>query len=415
MGIKKSISDFIIESIIPHYNKKQIFLDLMCGSGSMSNVFSKFGRTYASDAQMFCMLLAKVQGKGLSTKHALELLDEVYPHYIKNIESLNNLLKKQVELEEELFHIDMANINEIFKLYKILVSTTKLYSSTEIVSPEVLNLINSRKDNNKKFPYCLFSIYYANVFFGIQQCIQIDSIRYAIDQISNQDDREWLLGVLIITTSVVSTNYGGHFAQPRKIEKSNISTVLEKRKKSAWLEFSKRLLEIAVESEKKGNCIAIVQGPWQKALEWLNKQRDEEVLVYLDAPYKREDYSRYYHVLETLTLYDYPSSEYKGRNRSIHSGERFRSEFSTRKIEKIEKQLVCIIIKILSLNNVCAWSYSNNGVANIMSVINCVKNKLPCEVFIYDIEHKHNTQGKWKKTQKNIIEYCIKCIYCCMN
>lgn len=42
-----------------------------------------------------------------------------------------------------------------------------------------------------------------------------------------------------------------------------------------------------------------------------------------------------------------------------------------------------------------------------MSVINCVKNKLPCEVFIYDIEHKHNTQGKWKKTQKNIIEYCI--------
>jgi adenine-specific DNA-methyltransferase len=39
------------------------------------------------------------------------------------------------------------------------------------------------------------------------------------------------------------------------------------------------------------------------------------VVVYADPPYSRAQYSRYYHVLETLVLYDYPAATGKGRYR----------------------------------------------------------------------------------------------------
>lgn len=409
MGIKKNIMDFVVEAIIPHCNCQTEFLDIMCGSGTVSSVLEEFGRTYASDAQKFCSLLAKVQGKGLTVNSALKWLDFLYPYYIQNVDLLSKLFDNDVRLEEEIFHVDTANIDGILNLYEEFVSKTELYSSTETVEAEIYTLVNDRKLDNKKKPYCLFSTYYANIYFGIQQCIQIDSLRFAIDQVDDKNVQDWMLGILVITASVVATNYGGHFAQPQKVDRSNVVSVLEKRKKSAWLEFSKRLLAVATESEKKVNDIVIIPGPCDNALQWLEKQKKQEMLVYLDAPYKREDYSRYYHVLETLVLYDYPSSEYKGRNRSIRKGERFRSEFSTRNVDKVESQLIQIITRVIATNYICAWSYSNNGSANIMKVINCVKSNLSCEVFICATEHKHNGQGQsnGKTRGKKVIEYCI--------
>ena len=397
MGIKRAITDFIVESIIPHCNEETAFLDIMCGSGSVSSIFAMFGKTYASDAQRFCTLLAKVQGKGLNIQYASKLLDYLYPFYIQNVKALNELFGDCVLLEDDIFHIDTANVDDIYNLYQELMLRTKLYSSTDKVTSEIFELINSRKCNNKMFPYCLFSTYFANIYFGIQQCIQLDSLRFAIDQVVEINDQEWLLGILVISASVVATNYGGHFAQPKKVERSNVVEILEKRKISVWLEFSKRLIEIASESEQKTNDIVIIPGPCENVLKWLERKRGEELIVYLDAPYKRDDYSRYYHVLETLVLYDYPSAEYKGRNRSISKGERFQSEFSTRTVEKIENALVHIVTKVLETNNICVWNYSNNGNASIINVINRVKKFGPCDVFIYETSHRHVGQGSSKK------------------
>jgi len=47
--------------------------------------------------------------------------------------------------------------------------------------------------------------------------------------------------------------------------------------------------------------------------------------VYADPPYTRHEYSRYYHVYETLHRYDYPESHGTGRYRS----DRHTSDFST--------------------------------------------------------------------------------------
>ncbi len=43
---------------------------------------------------------------------------------------------------------------------------------------------------------------------------------------------------------------------------------------------------------------------------------DENLVIYADPPYSRAQYSRYYHLLETLVLYDYPDCNDKGRYRA---------------------------------------------------------------------------------------------------
>jgi adenine-specific DNA methylase len=58
---------------------------------------------------------------------------------------------------------------------------------------------------------------------------------------------------------------------------------------------------------------------------------DHVDLVYLDPPYTADNYSRFYHVLETLVSYDYPELERRGgvltRGRYPLQENRFRSDF----------------------------------------------------------------------------------------
>ncbi|MBO4999009.1 MAG: DNA adenine methylase [Lachnospira sp.] len=134
------------------------------------------------------------------------------------------------------------------------------------------------------------------------------------------------------------------------------------------------------------------------------------LIVYLDAPYKRDEYSRYYHVLETIALYDYPASERKGRLRTKNNGERFKTEFFSKNIQVVEINLKHTIVTIIQKSKACVWSYSDNGVASIPNVVNMVLKEVPCKVYFYSIPHKHNSQRKKEKTYKaflNVMEYCI--------
>src|SRR5690606_18929617 len=49
-------------------------------------------------------------------------------------------------------------------------------------------------------------------------------------------------------------------------------------------------------------------------------------IVYADPPYTKDQYSRYYHLWETLVLYDYPKITGKGRYREG----RFQTEFAVK-------------------------------------------------------------------------------------
>ncbi len=407
MGSKQGLVGFIVESIWPHHQGNMPILDIMCGSGSATNAFAQLSKVYASDAQYFCQLLARVQGRGFNIDIVEKLQNSLFENYKKNMKLLQSKCIGALEKEKKIFYMDTRSRSDLAKDYLDFIQSFDLFSSTECTSESVEVIIRERKCNHKKLPYCLFTYYFSNIYFGLEQCNQIDSIRYAIDMIEDDFNKEWLLGILIVSVTSVASNYAGHFAQPKKIDESSVYNMIKKRRRSVWLEFSKRLRVIAAESEHYAHEIVPVEGPWERALQDV-KKREKNILVYLDAPYKREEYSRYYHVLETLVRYDYPAAERKGRLRSIKNGERFKSNFSSRNVKKIEDYFVYVITNILKEVNVCAWSYSNNATANIIHIIENIRKVLDCQIYIYTTMYRHAAQGKnAKKKDMNVIEYCI--------
>lgn len=413
MGTKRKILGFIVEAMYLNITENSVFLDLMCGSGVVSNALSLFGEVYASDALKFCQLLAVIQGAGFSLDRAKRVLSRLHYYYKENLMKLQSDYYELYKEESDIFYINQAqdNTESLFNRYIEFTKKTHIFSDTYPNSSEIEKQILQRRENNKLFPYCLFTLYYSNVFFGLEQCMELDSIRYAIDKIDTEIydadggediERNWALGCLIVTVSAVSSVYGGHYAQPLVITTKNIINTINIRQKSVWLEFSAVFLEWSKLSEIKNEEVLFpihpLNGPWQNALLEIKKKHFDNLIVYLDAPYKRETYSRFYHVYETMALYDYPKSENKGRLRSLK--ERSKTEFSTRSIKKVEETFERIICEILKLGATCVWSYSNNATGSIPSITDSVYKKTNCDVFLYATDYKYAKQGKRTKNRE---------------
>jgi adenine-specific DNA-methyltransferase len=78
-------------------------------------------------------------------------------------------------------------------------------------------------------------------------------------------------------------------------------------------------------------------------------------VVYADPPYSAAQYSRYYHVLETLVLYDYPESSGAGRYR----GDRHQTAFS--KLGSVEGAFRDVIRSVAAMDAALVLSYPSNG------------------------------------------------------
>ncbi|MBO4999010.1 MAG: hypothetical protein J6D02_13510 [Lachnospira sp.] len=230
---------FIIESLWPHVEDDSVILDIMCGSGAVSNALAQICHLMLN---FFCRLLAKIQGAGFNEKKAFEILNQLYKYYTDNLRLLQDECKNQFEYEKEVFHMDMSNPDLVFCKYKEYIERVDLYSSTDITSEEIKKKIQIRKENNKLFPYRLFTYYFSNIYFGLEQCMQIDNIRYAIDTIQDEEVKNWVLGVLVVTVSVIASNHAGHFAQPKRVDEKSILEVIEKRKNLHGWSFPKDFL-----------------------------------------------------------------------------------------------------------------------------------------------------------------------------
>ena len=422
LGKKKKVSTFILNTIRQYANKNSIMFDLMTGSGSIAGEMAKYWTTFSSDLQSYANIFAYSQGRGFSKEKANELINEYFQPQIRiNLESLLLKTKKYVDREYELIN---SRINEkTLEEYLDFIKETPFYR-TDIENTfndtwNPYNEIEKRKKNNKIFPYCLFSCYFINSYFGFYQSLEIDSIRYAIDNISDENIKKFALAALLTTVSYSAQGYGGHLAQPlyeneKNITIKNLSNLFKKRSKVITSDFYDRLISLGKQSELISNPIDNINGPWSNALKELFRIHKENVIVYVDPPYTYDEYGRYYHIFETLTLYNYPDSINRGRTPDKKKQERYSTNFTSKSKKVCENEIISIIKGILDLNWTCVLSYANTGIASMLNVLNEVNKKYYGEIDIhtYSTKHNHARQGKnqIKKTneKKNIvIEYLI--------
>ncbi len=172
--------------------------------------------------------------------------------------------------------------------------------------------IEERRAAPGAFPYLLASSYYPNVYLGLRQAIAVDSLRYAIDGLSGRlaaAKRTHYLAALLHACSV-TTSATSHFCQPRGLVRDpEVRAVLARRAQSIpskLLAYSGSIAAAARAARPRPGNLALL-GDWRGAFaRWDEVGAD---VVYADPPYTSDHYSRFYHVLEVLTRYDYPELE----------------------------------------------------------------------------------------------------------
>ena len=171
--------------------------------------------------------------------------------------------------------------------------------------------------------YQLATLYFAAGYLSLQQAIEADAIRAAIDNDAKANERDWLLAAWISCASVV-LNAPGHTAQYLRPNSDTAHRRITRMwSRSLWNEFVAALdtvCQVGTENWRSRNSVYVGD-----ALDLVSDGKLHDIgAVYADPPYTKDQYSRYYHVYETLYQYDYPDSTGAGRSRS----DRFTTGFS---------------------------------------------------------------------------------------
>jgi adenine-specific DNA-methyltransferase len=215
MGSKRALLPFVMSSIVDWVGKETLFVDLMTGSGVVAGAASRVWPTAASDAQDFSIALARVQGAGMSLEMARATVDEVIGFANSNLAALRDLLGFLLDEEASMFH-STANPEVAASNYADFVERIPSYPIGGRVGgwDPVAEVRRRQVGDAASAPAILFCSYFGDLYFGLQQAAEIDSLRFGISRLGSEEQRAWALGSLLASVSAVATTYGGHFAQP---------------------------------------------------------------------------------------------------------------------------------------------------------------------------------------------------------
>ena len=131
--------------------------------------------------------------------------------------------------------------------------------------------------------------------------------------------------------------------------------------------------------------------------------------VYADPPYAFVHYSRFYHAMETLCLYDYPELQFKGG--SIVKGRyregRHQSPFCIK--SQVEGAFEKLFTGVEKAGANLALSYSDNAMIT-MDSLSAISQKIlnsNYEVWVEDLDHQHMTMGRRNDRSREVKELIL--------
>ncbi|MEQ8306647.1 MAG: DNA adenine methylase [Hoeflea sp.] len=362
------------------------FLDVFSGLGTVAGQLANDRAVWLNDVSAFGATVANA----LYVKNECEHCNFGDKIFYKNYETHCRRLKARFQriYDLECYLLSEGNL----EIIEALQSEMPYYKANNELHDSWLN----------KYDYNLFSIGYSGTYFSLSQCIQIDSIRYAIDKcirrcVGCSTCLSQYLTALCVAASKTS-NSTGHFAQYLTPNSRNARRVISQWRRDVLSSFEVALAELRggspVFKENKVFCA--------EANELLSNFRalgQSPGAIYADPPYTSDHYSRYYHVFETIIKYDYPNLSGKGRYREG----RFSSDFSIK--TKAEVALSNLVSNAAALGSTFFLSYPSNGVipGGIEKCIALVSQVFArTEVFTFD--YAHSTMGASKGSSRNTVQ-----------
>jgi adenine-specific DNA-methyltransferase len=355
MGNKHDVAP-IVADLVRRQRMDRAFLDMFCGMCSVGGAVAGTGRrVIGNDVQTYAALTARCLVATADTPPQWETLtSSLRRSYLHNEKRLLTRFRQDVEREDRVLADPDADA------YRRAYRQWRHAANDPAIAAEVA----AAADGDRSLPYRLATLTFAWGYFGLRQAISIDSVRYAIDRAREsgrltRTEADWALVALLQAASCVSAS-PGHFAQYlRPTSKDGFVRIVRQRRRNFWNQFRHEVSDLKPYGDaqwRKGN--SVLQSDALAIWKTLDDLGFESGIVYADPPYSKDHYSRYYHVLETLTRYDYPRAVGMGRYRP----DRFATPFSLK--TRVEPAMRELCSAVASRNCTLVLSYPSNGLLN---------------------------------------------------
>jgi adenine-specific DNA-methyltransferase len=386
MGTKRHLADDV-SSIIRQAPDGPV-LDAFSGMCAVGMAVGSARSVWNNDVQKFafsvanCLFVSQEAPPDQKT-----VAHHLYRYFTENRAVLQERYERQIATASRLLQPRSAFLT---KAYERITSPTSAIGGAKCEE-------RSGRRSNAHFPYTLFVETYSDTYFGLEQCVEIDSVVYGIDRLVelsllSTEGRTWLLLALGQTMKSIATTTG-HFAQFLEPSEKTINRHVQQRKRSVWNEFVDNVAKnLPVGSKPWRSTNRVFNADSVALVENFQSQSDVPRVIYADPPYTEDQYSRYYHILETLMLYDYPEVRSKARYRR----ERYSTAFSMK--ARVVQAFESLVSGTARIGADLILSYPAEGLlhrtgANPRDVL--AKHYRRVEV-CSRIEHEHSTFGASK-------------------
>ncbi len=371
MGSKSKIMTFVLNGINEVYDGRPI-CDLFAGSGSLAGAIGQQASVFSNDIQAYSGILADTYNrtfKDSGTPSAKEL-------------------------------VSLAGAIVESRPRKVRADYSKPMTLTEF------NMLENEQQSliDKKFSYYwhLFAKNYSGTWWSYEQCLWIDALREVAEGFKERPIYPAILSSLMFAMAYASQGTG-HYAQYRDAKTdSSFRDILTYRRRSISQYFQRKYDDVL--SYVPDQPTQIVHKT--TALDFKECLSNfEGGTVYADPPYCFVHYSRFYHALETLVLYDFPKlqvqkgSVVKGRYRE----ERHQSPFCIK--SKVRGAFKDLFEGVEKSQSSLVLSYSNTGMISLDELLRIGRETMSArKIEVLTTDHQHMTMGRREDRQRSVKE-----------
>ena len=386
MGTKAQLLKHIVPLI--QEEPKGIFLDVFSGICSVGRAVQCGRPIWSNDLLKFPALVGRLQFTSreippskAETKSALS-------------DSYNENLKELKSIFAEVLREEYGAIRR---------------ESNELALPRLRQLFELQCQNPPQQPTgCadIFTRNYGGIYFGYRQAIEIDSIRRSIERWKEwaPERADWAILALCVAVGKCATTTG-HFAQPLSPKLKNLTRFRRQRSRSIYSEMLGALAKLRMVKTTPCRLNRSYNTDAVALLDVLSKKKTRPSIIYADPPYTKDQYSRYYHIYDTLVSYVEPGCVGKGR----YPTHRLVSNFSLK--TKARQELDKLITLAAQNDATLILSYPSNGLIArstelIPEEIKTAFGRYPSSV---RVAHQHSTLGGSKgSARREVFEHIYK-------
>lgn len=394
MGTKRALAPVVADAV-RHFGSDRRVADLFAGMSTVAQALADRHSVILNDVMEFPTVFAKAHCLPGTRRKPNTLLSEIYPLFCEHRRAARKHFRQRLNAESAAIAAGSAKL-------LAWITTAKHVGN----DARYRNMANKASMQVGHRSYRLATLYFSSGYFSTAQSIDLDAIRYAIDQlrISNATANP-LLAIWMATASRV-INAPGHSAQFLKpTNPESYNKIRRQMQRNVWEVFVEMAHDFVPwgSNEWRQRNIVLQNDALEVVCSGL---LDDVDVIYADPPYTQDQYSRYYHVFESLLLYDYPSSMGIGRYRD----DRYVSPFCHR--GRVLEAFDRLFSGAKDLGIPLILSYPSDGILQKTGVdIHELIHSYFSNVKVVSIQKDHSTLGASKGVaKKETTENIFTCI-----